>query len=167
MMQEHPINVITWAQQQLAQYGRVGAARIMKVPDLSAPIAAVAGTIAQAPLLTFRDKGTVIAMSAQELAGTTAKFASTEISVQYDGDEFLISNGSSGDFAALLALLGTNVNWLPITRRVDNGTNWTISWRNQSGAATATPQALFAFIRDKDLGLVADAMRSSQAQGRQ
>jgi len=150
MNTDHPIPAIAWAQAQLAQYGRIGSTRIMKVPDLAAPIAGVAGTVVAAPLLTFRDAGTVIALYSQELAGTVAKFASTEIRVQFSGDEDLISNGSGGDFAAILALCGPNVNWYPITRRVARGDNWAISWRNQS-ASTATPQCLFGFIRDSDL----------------
>jgi len=164
MNTDHPIPAIAWAQQQLAQYGRVGCTRIMKVPDLAAAVGIGPNTVVAAPLLTFRDPGTVIAVYGQELLGTVAKFASTEIRIQFSGDEDLISNGSGGDFAALLALVGPNVNWYPITRRVQRGDNWAISWRNQDGAATATPQCLFAFIRDADLGALNQEMRSAQAR---
>lgn len=157
---QHPISPIQWAQQQLSQFGRIGATRILTVPALSAAVPI--SSTAQAPLLTFRDAGTVIALYAQELAGTPAKFASTALRLQFSGDEDFISNGSAGDFAPFLALVGPNTNWFPMTRRVRRGDQWTITYRNDDAGATATPAVAFAFIADADIGRV----EREQAQAR-
>lgn len=129
------------------QYGRVGASRIYRVPDLSAPLAAPLGSIASAPILTFRDPGTVIALYGQERLGTPAMYAGIDLRVQFNGDEDLITNGQSGDFAPLLGLVGFNTNWFPLTRHVVRGETWSISYRNQSGVI-ANPTVLFAFVAD-------------------
>ena len=161
-MQNFPIPVVQWAQQQLSQYGRLGATRIVKIPDLPVPLAAPVGSLAQAPLLTWRDPGTVIALYGQERSGTVAKFAATDVRLQFSGDEDLITNGSSGDFAPLLALVGPNTNWFPLIRRVARGDVWTVTWRNQDPTpATADPSLLFAFIADADIGRIDRDMRQS------
>jgi hypothetical protein len=159
-MQDFPVSVIEWTQKQLGQYGRLGATRVVKVPDLPAPIPATTGSLAQAPLLTWRDPGTVISLYAQELSGLLPKFAQTDVRLQFSGDEDLITNGSAGDFAPLLALVGPNTNWFPITRRVKRGDVWTVTYRNSdpSGISTAYPSMLFAFIADADLGRAARDM---------
>jgi hypothetical protein len=166
MNTDYPLPAIQWAQQQLSQYGRIGATRLIKVPDLAAavPISAGTGTLAQAPSLTWRDRGTVIAMYGQELAGTVAKFASTAFRLVLTGDVDLVSNGNGGDFAPLLAVFGPNVNWFPMTRRVDRGDNWAVTWRNQDAGATATPTMMFAFIADSDLASVERDYRNSQGR---
>src|SRR4051794_24573941 len=118
-MNDYPNPAIAWAQQQLSQYGRIGATRLIKVPDLAAAIAigAGTGTVVQAPSLVWRDAGTVIALYGQERVGSVAKFALTEFRLVMTGDVDLVSNGNGGDFAPLLAVVGPNVNWFPITRR--------------------------------------------------
>lgn len=163
----YPINPIQWAQQQLSQYGRIGATRLVKVPDLAAPLAAPLGSLAQAPQLTWRNTGTVIALYGQEVTGTLAKFAGTDVRLQLTGDEDLITNGSAGDFAPLLALVGPNTNWFPITRRVQQGDNWTVTYRQSDPAATTSfPSILFAFIADADMGRVEREMSEArQAAG--
>lgn len=150
-METFPIPVVEWAQQQLSQFGRIGATRIVRVPALAAPVPAVAGQLSQAPLLTWRNDGTVIALYAQEIAGTVASFASTDVRLQFPGDVDFITNGTAGDFAPMLALVGPNTNWFPMTRRVRQGDNWIVTYRNPLGAATLTPSVLFAFIADADL----------------
>jgi hypothetical protein len=132
---------------QMNQYGRVGATRLYRVPDLSAALGAPLGTIASAPLLTFRDPGTVIALYAQERLGTPAMFAGIDVRLQFNGDEDLTTNGQSGDFAPMLALVGFNTNWFPLNRHVVRGENWALSYRNQSGVA-ANPSVVFAFVAD-------------------
>ncbi len=159
---DYPIPAIQWAQQQLSQYGRIGATRLIKVPDISTAIAAVAGTTVPAPPLNWRDNGTVIAMYAQERAGTVAKFALTEFRLVLTGDVDLVSNGNGGDFAPLLAVVGPNVNWFPMTRRVSRGDIWATTWRSQDGAATAFPTMMFAFIADTDLASVQRAYQDAQ-----
>lgn len=149
--QDFPIPAVRLAQQQLAQYGRIGATRLVAVPALAAPVPASSPST-QAPLLTWRDPGTVIALYAQELAGTPAKFASTALRLQFMGDEDFITNGSAGDFAPFLSLVGPNTNWFPMMRRVRRGDNWTITYRNQDAGAVANPSVMFAFIADDDLG---------------
>lgn len=161
------MSIIQWAQQQLVQYGRLGATRIMKVPDLPAAIPAGANVQVQAPLLQFNKPGTVIALFAQELAGTMPKFAQTGIRLQFAGDDDLIYNGQAGDFASLLALCGFTTNWFPMLRRVGNYTQWTITYRNQDVGATATPSCMFAVLEDSELANVAADMKAAQAkQGR-
>lgn len=163
MQPVHPIPVIQWAQQQLSQFGRIGATRLVNVPALSAAvgISVGTGTLSQAPLLTWRDPGTVIAAYGQELTGTTAKMASTAARIQFMGDEDFITNGNAGDFAPFLGLFGPNVNWFPMTRRVKRGDNWTITYRNQDAAAVANPAMTFAFIADADLGRVERDMKAA------
>jgi hypothetical protein len=156
---------IQWAQQQLSQYGRIGATRIYKTPDLSAAVPVLGGAnVVPAPLLTFRDVGTVIAMYGQERAGTQAKFATTDVRVQFGNNDDLITNGSAGDFMPMLGLFGPNLNWYPLTRRVAINENWQITYRNMDAGATATPTVAFAFIADADLGRVEADYRQAQAQ---
>jgi len=151
---DYPLPAIQWAQQQLSQYGRIGATRLIKVPDIAIAIPAVPGSTSAAPPLVWRDAGTVIAMYGQERAGTVAKFAQTEFRLVLTGDVDFVSNGNTGDFAPLLAVVGPNVNWFPMTRRVARGDNWAVTWRTQDALATAFPTMLFAFIADTDLARV-------------
>lgn len=154
-MNDYPLPAIQWAQQQLSQFGRIGATRLIKVPDITTPVpVAPTGNVSQAPLLVWRDTGTVIALYAQERTGTVAKFAQTEFRLVFTGDVDFTSNGSNGDFAPLLAVVGPNVNWFPMTRRVKRGDNWTITWRNQDTVAVANPTMVFAFIADTDLASI-------------
>lgn len=151
-MDRFPLPQILWAQEQLGKSGPTGATKIVVVPALAAVIPAVVGQIAQAPNLTWPKAGTVIALYGQERTGTTAKFAQTEIQVQFSGDEFLVTNGTGPDFAPFLALMGPNVNWFSMLRRVTQGDTWAISYRNMDPTpATADPTALFGFIADADL----------------
>ena len=158
---------IQWAQAQLSQYGRVGCTKVLKVPDLAAavPVAVGLTSVSVAPLLQFRDPGTVIALYAQERAGTVAKFAQTDLRVQMINDEDLITNGSAGDFAPLLGLVGPSCNWFPLTRRVTRNENWTISYRNMDPAAVANPSCLFAFIADADIGRLEQQYREAVQRG--
>lgn len=148
---EFPPNVIELIQRQLSQFGRVGATKIYMTPGLSAAIAAVAGTQGGPVNIRFREPGTVIALYGQEQAGTTAKFATTEVRIQIGGQEDLITDGQSGTFAPMLALFGPNLNWFPLWRRAVPGVDWTFTYRNQSGASTAIPLCALAFIADADI----------------
>lgn len=158
--QSYPLAVIQFAQQQLSQYGRLGATKIVTTPALSAPIPGVVGSTQQAPLITWRDPGWAIALYAQTRAGTAPSFAQTDIRVQFPGDEDLITNGTAGDFAPMLSLVGPNVNWFPMIRRVERGDNWTITYK-QAGVVAVEPSVLFAFIADADM-----ARARRDAQGR-
>ena len=160
------LHIVQWAQQQLVQFGRLGATRIYKVPDLAAAIAAGAAVIGTPPLLTFTEPGTVIALYGQELAGTLPKFAMTDVRVQFAGDDDLITNGTAGDFSPLLALVGFSVNWFPLIRRVARNDSWTITYRNRDAGATAFPTVQFAFLADADLNRVAADMAAAQRGGR-
>lgn len=156
-------SVIEWAQQQLVEFGRLGATKILKVPDLAAVIPAVAGTISSAPVLTFTEPGTVIAFYGQERLGTTASFARTEVQILMGGSESLVTNGRAADFAPLLGLVGAAVNWFPMLRRVAKGISWSVNWRNMSGASTCDPTGMFAFVADADLDAIAADMQRRQA----
>jgi hypothetical protein len=162
---DYPIPAIQWAQQQLSQYGRIGCTRLIKFPDLAAAVAVAVGTTptdSAPPLLTWRDNGTVIGLYGQERAGTVAKFAATEFRLQFTGDVDFVSNGSAGVFAPLLSVVGPNVNWFAITRRVQRGDNWALTWRNFDTAAVANPAMLFSFIADVDLGSLEADYRQHQ-----
>ncbi len=159
-MEQYPLSVIQWAQQQLSQYGRLGATRIVCAPELPAAVAA-AGGLAQAPILTWRDPGTVIAMYGQTLDGTTPGFAQMGANIQFMGDEFFSTNGSAPAFFSFLSTFGPNVNWFSMIRRVKRGDNWTITYRNRA-AGTATPDMQFAFLADADLGRTAREMAAAK-----
>lgn len=156
------LHIVQWAQEQLVRFGRLGATRVMKVPDLTAvvPIAAAVLTpsTAQPPLLTFTEPGTVIALYGQELTGTLPKFASTEVGLQFSGDDSLVSNGKAADFFPLLGLVGFSTNWFPMLRRVGRNDSWTITYRSRDTVATAFPSLGFAFLADADLNRVAEDM---------
>lgn len=165
-MESYPLSVVQWAQQQLSQFGRIGATRLVNVPALAAPVAIGApASLAQAPLLTWRDPGTVIAMYGQELRGTPAAFATTGAMLQFMGDDNFITNGSAPDFASFLALFGPNVNWFPMIRRVKRGDNWTITYRNRDTGAVANPDMTFAFLADADIGRTAREMEQAKRNG--
>lgn len=151
MYGDFPPNVVELIQRQLSQFGRVGATKIYTAPALPAAIAAVAGTTSNPVNIRFREPGTVIALYGQEQAGTAPKFATTEVRVQVGGTEDLWTDGEVGTFVPLLALFGGALNWWPMWRRATPGVDWLITWRNQSGAATATPFLGLAFIADADL----------------
>lgn len=148
---DYPPNVVELIQRQLSQFGRVGSTKVYAAPALAAAIAAVAGTESQPVAIRFREPGTVIAAYGQEQAGTTAKFATTEVRVRIGGQEDLFTDGQSGAFLPMLMLFGPNLNWFPLWRRAIPGVDWTVTYRNQSGAATAIPSFGLAFIADADL----------------
>ncbi len=163
MQPQLPPAPVQWAQEQLAKFGPIGATKLVVTPRLAAVIPAVVGSIATAPIITWPWDCWVIAMYGQERLGTTAKFAQTEVNVQFPGDEFLVTNGAGADFAPMLATFGPNVNWLPMTRRVVKNDVWTVSYRNMDPTpGTADPTTLFGCIRDADLATVAAAMKASR-----
>lgn len=151
MQGDFPPNVVELIQRQLSQFGRVGATKIYIAPALSAAIAAVAGTTGGPTNIRFREPGTVIAIYGQEQAGTAPKFATTEVRIQVGGSEDLFTDGEVGAFVPLLALFGGALNWFPMWRRAQPGVDWLVTWRNQSGAATAIPTLCLAFVADADL----------------
>lgn len=168
MGERFPLPQVLWAQEQLSKSGPTGATKIITVPALAAVIPAVVGSIAQAPNLTWIQSGTVIALYAQERTGTPAKFAQTDIQVQFSGDQYLVTNGTTPDFAPLLALVGPNVNWFSLLRRVTQGDTWAISYRNMDPTpATCDPTALFGFIADADLGLLQAEYDQAMARAQQ
>lgn len=160
------LHIVQWAQEQLVRFGRLGATRVMKVPDLAASIAAApaitAPTVGTPPLLTFTEPGTVIAVYGQELSGTLPKFATTELGLLFSGDDSLISNGKAQDFFPFLGLFGFSVNWFPMLRRVGRNDSWTVTYRNRDTGATAFPSCGFAFLADKDLNEVAEDMKRAR-----
>lgn len=150
-MDSFPPNVIELIQRQLSQFGRVGATKIYRAPALSGPMAALAGTEVSPGPMRIKEPGTMIAMYGQELAGTAAQFAATEVRVQIGGNEDLFTDGQSGAFVPMLALFGGAQNWFPIWRRAKPGTDWFITYRS-ADAVAKTPSVYFAFIADGDIG---------------
>lgn len=153
-METFPPNIVEFIQRQiyqLQQYGRAGATKIYRAPRLAAAIAAGPNSLSPPVNIRFREPGIVIACYGQELAGTVAAFASTEVRIQIGGQDDLITDGQSGEFAPMLALFGPNLNWFPLTRRAIPGVDWTITYRNENAGGTATPSFMLAFIADADL----------------
>ena len=142
-------HVVELVQRQLGQYGRVGATRIIKTPDVPA-IAAVGGT-SQPQQVNWRDRGVVIAMYGQELAGTAAKYASTRVKVQVGSNEDLFTDGQAPAFVSMLALFGGAQNWFPLIRWVEPGVVWLVTYENRHATDTATPETEFAFIAEPDV----------------
>lgn len=147
-----PGNLIEYVQRQVALFGRVGCTRVIMAPTVAA-IAAGAGNTSVGVNLPFNGvgKGYAIALYGQERTGTVAKFAQTEVRIQTGYSDDIISDGSAGTFAPMLALFGPNMNWFPVTRRITPGVNWTITYRNQDAAAACNPSLAIAFISDADL----------------
>jgi len=142
---------VDWLMRQMAQFGRVPCASIVKTPALPAALAALSSS-AQLQM-RFNEPGIVIALYGQEAAATNASYAGAEIRVQMDGVEDLIFDGQSGGGTSfpLLGLVGGAQNWFPIMRRATRGVPWMITWKNTLAAATITPTAGFAFIADRFL----------------
>lgn len=139
MRGDYPQNPLELAQRTLALSGRVGATRIYTAPRLATALTVSGGAAptAQVQIQFFRP-AIVLGLYGQELAGTTAKFASTEVGIRI-GNEAFITDGQAETTAPLLALFGPSVNWFPINRQAQPGVNWTITWVNRDAAATATP----------------------------
>lgn len=156
---EFPPNIVEAFQRQVSLSGRIGATKIYVFPPLAAALAAVAGTVSVPTNIRFREPGTVIALYGQEQAGTAAAFATTEVRIQVGGQEDLFTNGQSGTFVSMLALFGGSQNWFPLLRRAVPGVDWTATYRNQSGSATATPSLYLAFVADADIARAAAPQR--------
>jgi hypothetical protein len=73
------------------------------------------------------------------------------VRVRIGGNEDLFTDGQSGVFVPMLALFGQTQNWFPLWRRATPGVDWTITYKNQSGAQTAIPSFILAFIADADI----------------
>lgn len=148
MAGQYPPNSVEIAQRQAAQYGRAGATRIVAAPALTAPIPIGPGSLAGPVTIKFKRPGTVIALYGQELRGTPASFATTFVRVLIGGSEDLFTDGVGGVYVPFLALFGQTNNWFPLTRRGTPGVDWSVFYRNDDAAATATPFFSLAFIED-------------------
>ncbi|MDB4884469.1 MAG: hypothetical protein JWL95_3235 [Gemmatimonadetes bacterium] len=159
-----PSPAVRWAQQQLSQYGQVGATQIVIVPALSAPIPAGAGVLRQPPQLSWPDPGTIIAMYGQVRKGDSPAYAQMDVRLQFPGDRDFITNGNAGDFAPMLALFGPNTNWFSMLKRVKRADNWQLTYRNQDTVNPAFPSVLFAFIGDADLPALEAEYQAAMAE---
>src|SRR4029079_4403240 len=157
---DFPAAIIAMVQKQVVEFGRTGATGIERVPDLRAaiPVAPGAGLFTEvpAPPLTFQEPGFVIAMYGQELTGTPAKFASTELRLQINGTKCLIRSGTNGGaFFPFLGLFGPMLNWFPLTRRVEKNNIWQFIYRNFDTGAVAVPTVGLAFLSDEAIDTMA------------
>lgn len=151
MPTDFPPSYIDLTQRQLSQYGRVGATRVYRTPV----IAAIGAGLDSNPVpIQFREPGIVIAAYGQEIAGTVANLAGTEVRVQVGGTEDLFTDGTAGQFVPLLALFGSTQNWFPMLRRAVPGIDWQITFRNRT-AGNVTPVFALAFLGDRDLAAAA------------
>lgn len=133
-------------------YAREGATDFVVVPPLAAAIAAGASVEGQPQEVKWKEPGFVIAIMGQELAGTAAKFAQTEIRIQVGGSRDVFSDGRVGQFMPLLCLFGGYMVERKFTRYVDPATSWWVTWRNRDAGATATPFGAFSFVSMRALG---------------
>lgn len=166
---DFPAAVIEMVQDQIARMGRIGATGIVRFQDLSAAmvVAPVAGTPSEspAPPLTFQESGFAIGLYGQERTGTPAKFASTELRLQINGTTDVITSGNAGPaFFPFLGLFGPNLNWFPLTVRVEKNDVWQNTYRNFDTAAVANPTVGVAFLSDIKLAKMADRLRQREQQ---
>jgi hypothetical protein len=162
---DFPASLIALVQEQVARSGRLGATGITRIPDLAAAVpVAVAGVPgeAAAPPLTFLEAGYAIALYGQERTGTTAKFASTEVRLQINGTRDVITSGElGGAFFPMLGLFGPNVNWFPLTIRVEKRDVWQVTYRNFDAAAVANPVVGMSFISDLRMAQMAHQLSAA------
>jgi hypothetical protein len=138
-----PPGLVDLFQRAIAQQGRIGATRIYRVPSESV----AAGADGRAISTIFRRAGVVCGLYAQPSTGALADYAGLELRVQFGGSEDLITDGQSGTFAPLLALVGQTQNWFPLMRGVSSDQQWTFIVRNNTGdPKTAT--ILLAVLED-------------------
>lgn len=125
---------------------RKGSNAIYRVPPLSAALAAVAGTLSAPQTVRFRRPGIALAMFGQVSDGLDSTAATTELRVQFGGERELVTDGTSPQFAPFLCLFGPNqIAWqleLPTTPGVD----WSVTYKNTSGAVTTLPSVIFAVL---------------------
>ena len=166
-MKDYPAAVIAMVQEQVSRMGRIGATGIVRVPDVAAAVAVfAAGQPGQAPAppLVFQEPGYAIALYGQERTGTPAKFASTEIRVTINGIRDVITEGNAGGaFFPMLGLFGPNLNWFPLTVRVEKNDVWQLQYRNFDAAAVANPVVGLAFLSDVLIQRMVEQLRSAEA----
>lgn len=142
--EDFPPNAIESLMRLAALYGRVGASRIYRVPQLAA---VGAGVDSQSVSVPFRRSGLVLAAYGTTLGATAAEAANLEVRIQMGGTEDLITDGESFAFASFRALFGDSQNWFPIGKRVRLKADWSVTFRNRSGAGI-TPSMYFVVLED-------------------
>ena len=148
----YPASAVDIANRTLAMMGRTGGSEVIVTPPLAAAIAAGAAVESQPQQVLFKEPGYVIAIQGQELAGTAAKFASTEIRVQVGASRDVFSDGRTGQFVPMLVLFGGVQNWFTLNRYVTPAEPWYVTYRNRDAGATATPFSCFLFLSLRALG---------------
>ena len=141
----YPASQVELAQRVLAAMGRLGATNLITVPPLAAAIP-ISTTAAPVTVQWF-EPAIVLGLYAQEATATAAKYALSDIAIRI-GNKPLFSDGQAETFHPLLGLVGGLVNWFPLNRLAVPRVDWTITWRNRDGAATMSPFASFAVIKD-------------------
>lgn len=143
LSQPFPGGLVDHVARVLAQFGRMGATRTYRFPALTTALAG-GGEVSQPVSITFRRDGIAVGMYGSEISGDAAIYAQTEARVQISGQEDLITDGQSGQFADFLALFAEG--YYPLMRYVYTGQSWSTQYRNvQSGAQnTSTPSLYIA-----------------------
>jgi hypothetical protein len=153
---DYPASLIAMVQEQVARMGRIGATGIVRVPDpvVALPLAPAVNqpTEGPAPPLRFLESGYAISLYGQERAGSVFKFANTEVRIQINAQRDVITSGDAGGaFFPMLGLFGPNLNWFPLTVRVEKNDIWQLTYRNFDTAAAANPVMGMAFLSDVKL----------------
>ncbi len=142
---DFPPDPIDMARRMVALYGRIAGSRIYRVPALSAAVAAGATVVARP--VTWRHKGTVIAIQGSTDLATAIAAANLHARIQFGASEDLITDGQAGADLPYACMFGGVQNWFPVARRVQDADTWTITYRNSGGAAVL-PTMAFVLVED-------------------
>jgi hypothetical protein len=165
---DFPAALIAMVQEQVAKQGRLGATGLVRVvdPAVAIPVFALGAPGAgAAPPLTFMEGGYAIALYGQERAGSTFKFANTEIALKINGERDFITSGEQGAaFFPMLGLFGPSIHWFPLTIRVEKRDFWQLTYQNFDPAAVAQPTVGVAFLSDVKLATMAKQVQEMTAR---
>jgi hypothetical protein len=143
------LQILEMVQRALAMGAPVGGTQILTV-DLAASIPAGASVIRQAEPLQFQEPGTVVAITGQEVTATSAKYATTRLSLAV-GPKELVSNGQGKSFASFLTLFPPGQPFWGLFRDVQVGVPWIFSFENRDAGAVCVPSLTLGFIAEADM----------------
>lgn len=143
LVQPFPAGLVDHVARVLAQFGRMGSTRTYRFPAITTALAG-GGEVSQPVSITFRRDAIAVALYGSEISGEAAIYAQTEVRVQVSGQEDLVTDGQSGQFADYLALFAEG--YYPLMRYVYTGQSWSAQYRNVQASAMdeATPSLYVA-----------------------
>lgn len=147
-MYEFPPAIVALIHRQLAQYGRMGADTVYRIPELNAAL--TPGLTRTATPLRFNKAGYILAMYGTTDVATAPANARTAIQLEFGSTEWLCTDGQGGAFMSFRSMFGDTQNWFPLLREVEPGDNWTVTYRNRN-AFDVIPEVEFSFVTHKQL----------------